>query len=260
MKPPNHNNNNDDAAIDRAYQAYVAGLRDLLTAANAKLTKGQAQGYLTAGIHLSPHKASGKNMCFHASPGCIRACLDKAGHGAFNNTQIARIARTRYFSTHTKQFMDKLVREVRAFTRKAAKHHLIPALRPNLTSDVHWAKVKTSTGSTLFTEFPDLQVYDYTKDPGRMTAFLAGELPDNYHLTFSRSEQTTNHRLCISFLESGGNVAAVFAGKRPASYWGFPVIDGDQDDLTFLRPKGVIFGLTPKGVEGKKDKSGFVIH
>lgn len=246
--------------IERSYKAYVAGLRDLLTAANAKIEKGKAQGYLTAGVHLSPHKASGKNMCFHASPGCIAACLDKAGHGSFTSTQIARLARTMFFSGHTRQFMDKLVREIRAFTRKAAKHNLIPALRPNLTSDVNWVKVRTSTGTTLFDEFPDLQFYDYTKDPGRMTAFLAGELPDNYHLTFSRSEQATNHQLCIPFLESGGNVAAVFAGKPPATYWGFPVINGDSDDLTFLRPKGVIFGLTPKGHMGKRDMSGFVIR
>jgi hypothetical protein len=38
-----------------------------------------------------------------------------------------------------------------------------------------------------------------------------------------------------------------------------PVIDGDQSDLRFLDPKGVIVGLKAKG-KGKHDTSGFIVQ
>ena len=41
-----------------------------------------------------------------------------------------------------------------------------------------------------------------------MKAFLSGELPSNYHLTFSCSE--TNSKIAKLVLEMGGNVAVVF--------------------------------------------------
>jgi hypothetical protein len=53
------------------------------------------------------------------------------------------------------------------------------------------------------------------------------------------------------------NIAAVFK-TVPATYMGLPVIDGDETDLRFLDPKGVIVGLKAKG-KAKKDTSGFVI-
>ena len=44
------------------------------------------------------------------------------------------------------------------------------------------------------------------------------------------------------------------------TYLGHPVINGDEHDLRFLDPKGVIVGLSPKGHKAKKDTSGFVIR
>ena len=40
----------------------------------------------------------------------------------------------------------------------------------------------------MFELFPDFQMYDYSEHFARMMRFLAGGLPGNYHLTFSRSE------------------------------------------------------------------------
>lgn len=90
-----------------------------------------------------------------------------------------------------------------------------------------------------------------------MTAFLAGELPANYHLTFSRSE--TNQKIADSILASGGNVAAVFRKVLPSSFSGVVVVNGDETDLRFLDPKGVIVGLVEKGL-AKKDSTGFVLE
>jgi len=104
--------------------------------------------------------------------------------------------------------------------------------------------------------FPDVQFYDYTPDPVRMSEFLAGELPSNYHLTFSRKED--NQSICDSIMASGGNVAAVFRDSLPKIWKGKKVVDGDDTDLRFLDPKNVIVGLVEKGL-AKKDESGFVI-
>jgi hypothetical protein len=90
-----------------------------------------------------------------------------------------------------------------------------------------------------------------------MLAFLDGKLPSNYSLTFSRSE--TNETQCLEVLKRGGNVAVVFRSKTLPTHWnGFKVINGDENDLRFLDPKGVVVGLTAKG-KAKSDTSGFVV-
>jgi hypothetical protein len=104
--------------------------------------------------------------------------------------------------------------------------------------------------------FPDVQMYDYTKSAERMTSFVNGEMPKNYHLTFSRSE--TNGAIALAFLRSGGNVAMVFRKSLPSEYYGHEVINGDETDLRFLDGSGKIVGLVEKG-KAKKDDSGFVI-
>jgi hypothetical protein len=43
----------------------------------------------------------------------------------------------------------------------------------------------------------------------------------------------------------------------PDTYNGRPVFNGDESDLRFLDPKGVIVGLYAKG-KAKKDTTGFV--
>ena len=80
-------------------------------------------------------------------------------------------------------------------------------------------------------EFPNVNFYDYTKGFTRMIAWLNGKMPDNYHLTFSRSEETSDDRM-KKILSLGGNVAVVFRGSLPKTYLGFPVVDGEFDKIT----------------------------
>jgi hypothetical protein len=61
-------------------------------------------------------------------------------------------------------------------------------------------------------------------------------------------------RLAIS---NGMYVAVVFKSV-PETYLGRPVINGDETDLRFLDPRGVIVGLKAKG-KAKKDTTGFVV-
>ena len=81
----------------------------------------------------------------------------------------------------------------------------------------------------------------------------------NYHLTFSAADG--NDADVTKAIQQGYNIATVFGIKKtvpmPELYLGTPVYNGDESDLRFLDPKGVIVGLYAKG-KAKKDTSGFV--
>lgn len=228
----------------------------ILNAGNAKTRKGQKLGWKTYGIHFAPEKLSGFNVCKHASLGCASSCLNTAGRGAMSSVQRARIEKPRRFFLHKQAFMAELFAEIRKAIRKAEKEKLNPCFRLNLTSDIPWENVRHD-GVTVFEAFPTVRFYDYTKHADRMARFLAGELPANYHLTFSRSE--SNDPLVQAVMASGGNVAVVFRKTLPKSWRGVPVVDGDETDLRFLDKQGVIVGLVEKG-KAKKDNSGFVVE
>ena len=228
----------------------------LLTTANAKIRKGEKIGFRTFGIHLAPASLSGFNVCKDASAGCAAACLNTAGMGAFSNVQNSRIEKTRLFFKDKAIFLSQLIKEITAAVKSAEKQNLTAVFRLNLTSDLPWEKIKLN-GQSVFDLFPSVRFYDYTKSPERMTAFLAGEMPKNYHLTFSKSE--TNGAIAESILKSGGNVAMVFRKSLPSKWLGVDVVNGDETDLRFLDGAGKIVGLVEKG-KAKKDESGFVIE
>ena len=227
----------------------------LLTKSNVKIRKGESQGYRTFGIHFAPAKLSGKNVCPNASKGCAAACLNVSGQGYYQRVQDARIKKTKYFLEKREEFMTNLKKDIETSIRRAKKNGMVPCFRLNLTSDLAWESIKVG-GKTFMEHFPTVQFYDYCKTPKRMLNFLSGKLPKNYHLTFSRSESNETH--CDIVMACGGNVAMVFRNTLPETYKGKKVINGDETDLRFLDPKGVIVGLVAKGV-GKKDESGFII-
>jgi hypothetical protein len=106
----------------------------------------------------------------------------------------------------------------------------------------------------IFSAFPEVQFYDYTKILGRKVSEIS-----NYHLTFSAADG--NDIDVTKAVAQGYNVAVVFGIKKtlpmPEDYVGMPVFNGDDSDLRFLDPKGVVVGLYAKG-KAKKDTSGFV--
>ncbi len=229
----------------------------LLTVGNPKLLKGQKQGYLSSVLHLAPADLSGKNTCPKATAGCKAACLNTAGRGGIfkkgettNVIQQARIRKTKAFFENRQAFLNELTVEIIKTIKSAEKKNLIPVFRLNGTSDIAWEKYEVANGKNIFQMFPDVQFYDYTKIVGRKVSHIP-----NYHLTFSKADgNDMDVRLAAS---NGMNVAAVFH-KLPETYIGRPVINGDETDLRFLDPKGVIVGLKAKG-KAKKDTSGFVI-
>jgi hypothetical protein len=241
---------------------------------NPKTKKGRARGYSTAIQHFAPANLSGYEVCRFRSVGCSAACLNTAGHGGIsldanglNDVQRARIARTITYFQNRYLYSAVLVREVAQHVRRARKNGMIPAVRPNGTSDIDFERYRLNDGRTILETFPDVQFYDYTKVAKRALANARGEHPSNYFLCFSRSE--TNESECREVLNAGGNVAVVLKiceCKRACkheipdglSYLGRRVINGDHDDLRFLDPRGVIVGLKAKG-RAKQDTSGFVV-
>jgi hypothetical protein len=228
---------------------YIGCPMKLLSTNNTKIKKGEKLGWTTHGLSLAPYTLSGKNFCPHASEGCAIACLNTAGMGVFSNVQEARIAKSKFFIENRSEFLAQLEKELETIHKKATKGGKF-SVRLNVLSDLPWHNLIDMEG-----DFPLIQFYDYTPNPSRMIQFLKGELPSNYHLTFSRKE---NNQAVVEVISSmGGNIAAVFK-SLPETYLGKQVIDGDETDLRFLDKKNVIVGLKAKG-KAKKDSSGFVI-
>lgn len=234
----------------------------LLTSGNAKITKGEAFGYITKGLHLAPANLSGYEVCQWRSKGCTMACLNTAGRGQMNSVQDSRIAKTKLFFEQRFDFLAKLSKEIISSIKSASKKSMQAVFRPNLTSDIAWEDITYEDGKTIFDKFPETQFYDYTKSFKRMCSFLdkpfirgEAKFPSNYHLTFSRSEH--NDKKCEMVLLMGGNVAVVFRDKLPETWKGYEVVNGDESDLRFLDKQGVVVGLIEKGL-AKKDLTGFV--
>jgi hypothetical protein len=223
----------------------------LLSSNNTKIQKGEKLGWLTLGLSLLPHNLSGKNFCPHASAGCALACLNTAGMGVFSNVQEARRRKSRFFIEQRETFLAQLKKELSAAIKSAKRKNMKLAVRLNVLSDLPWENLIDMKA------YPEVMFYDYTPNPKRMLAFINRELPENYHLTFSRKE--SNQAIVELMAKTNGNIAAVFAGSLPKSYLGRPVVNGDDTDLRFLDPQGVIVGLVAKG-KGKKDTSGFVLQ
>ena len=239
---------------------------------NAKTIKGDGSEYLTAILYMTPYKimVDGKsfNSCAMAKQAsCIDACLYTAGRGAFNNVQTARQRKAEWFYRDRVGFMDQLFDDITKFEAYCKKRGIQPCVRLNGTTDIRWELipisniVKGEPKKNIFELFPEVQFYDYTKIANRKCK----DIP-NYHLTWSYSNANPEYaKLLDKALEQGMNAAVVFRSnfiKVVPKCWhkwkGYPVIDGDQDDLRFLDPKGGhIVALYAKG-KAKKDQSGFV--
>ena len=237
----------------------------LLSTGNPKVLKGMKQGYNTYILHLAPANLSGYETCPKRTAGCTSACLNTAGRGGMfkkgettNIIQQARIRKTRYFFDNREAFMADLVADIILAIKQSARLGLIPVIRLNGTSDLAFEKYSVIRDgveyTNIFAAFPEIQFYDYTKILGRKVSHIP-----NYHLTFSAADG--NDLDVIKAIQQGYNVATVFGLKKtepmPEFYNGRPVFNGDESDLRFLDPKGVIVGLYAKG-KAKKDTSGFV--
>jgi hypothetical protein len=168
----------------------------------------------------------------------------------FSTHATARDARTALYLERPVVFIKRLRAELTLLEAEALQHGLKPAARLNGTSDLLWERFDPD----LFSDFPEIQFFDYTKISQRMLNFLDGKFPPNYHLTFSADACGRHHATYVN--SRGGNVAVVFWPFVPKTWWGIAVINGDRHDARFLDPKGVIVGLKAKGL-ARVDVHGF---
>jgi hypothetical protein len=274
-------------------QAPKLRLKVLSVNADAKTKKGTSYNYLTAILYLAPSDEAGRgNLCPHASEGCRAACLFTAGRGKFSNVRTARINKTLRWFDDRRAFLADIVSDIAKLESYCKRHGFRPAVRLNGTSDIPWENVVLpDQGTSIMQEFPGVQFYDYTKNKYRALKAARQKhplvnptgkrvWPENYSLTFSRSE--SNKRECAQVLRAGGNVAAVYSRELferfewdrkgvsvgwehlASNGWAKDLanrrpFNGDQTDLRFLDPSGVVVALKAKG-DARADRSGFVIN
>ncbi len=229
----------------------------LLSVGNdAKTVKGQKKGFLTGILYMAPHTiGGGKTLCPFSTAGCRAVCLYSAGRGGFNSVQQARIRKTKWFNENPHEFMDVLTEDIRKLVASGVTQNLTPCVRLNGTTDICWEKHHlTSDGTSIMERFPEVQFYDYTKYP----LSLRWDRPTNYHLTYSYSEAKHAGVWSAVWQASKVNTAAVFfTADLPETFLGRPVINGDETDLRFTDPEGVIVGLKAKG-KARGSDTGFV--
>jgi len=238
---------------------------NLLSTGNPKVLKGMDKGYNTYILHLAPANISGYETCAKRTAGCTAACLNLAGRGGMfkrgestNVIQEARKRKTRLFFEDRGTFMALLVKDIELAIKQSKRLGLIPVFRLNGTSDLSFEKYEVVRNQKLFrnifSAFAEVQFYDYTKVLGRKVTAI-----ENYDLTFSAADG--NDADVVKAIQQGYNIATVFGIKKtlpmPETYMGLPVFNGDESDLRFLDPKGVVVGLYAKG-KAKKDTTGFV--
>lgn len=215
-----------------------------------KTEKGMAAGFATAVVYLAPANSafeSGdkRTMCPNATAQCAAVCLGIAsGRMPMRGCSNARLWKTTLFLGNRRLFNTLLDFDIAAFVNTCHAAGYRPAVRFDGSSD-------TGYGATLAARWPEVDVYDYTKNEVRAVRAAGG---GPLHVTFSYSGR--NQSACNRVLTAGGNVAIVFdtpiGAPLPATWCGMPVIDGDVTDLRFLdNARGAVVGLRFKAAKGR---------
>ena len=250
--------------------SYKLEFKRFFSKENSKAIKANGYNWHNPISYMTPHLGNGlgANLCSNASPQCILFCLGpNSGHAAIiksgessNAVLDYRMRKTHYFLKRNGAFMRELLVHIAKEIRTAKRLGFRICVRLNGATDIAFENVavvvdealaaeltaisgmKVTAGKhTAFSCFPKVQYVDYTKKASRFDKVL----PNNYDLTFSRSE--LNDAECLALLARGHNVAVIFKNKFPKSWNGYRVINGDKHDLRHLDPCGVVVGLTPKG-------------
>lgn len=270
--------------IDRG--GYVPSYNGTFLGQNSKTKSSEGEDVYTKGISLVPSDAVGYfNMCPNASTQCVENCLTVRAGG---NRQYpvssfkAKLLRNLYLLEHPDHAARIINFEIDRHEKEAAEKGMKPGIRLNVTSDLPWEHLMPKT---FFTDHPNVQFYDYTKNPSRALSYTLRargdaltrrqDLPDNYALALSHTgtgHPESNDKNAIQILQNGGVVAMVY--NKPKSARGikvipkyvldaqsgakYPVVDGDSDDNIFDRHRsigrkfgeiGIVSGLKVKGVD-----------
>jgi hypothetical protein len=228
--------------------SFVAGNHDIKTPGkllSESISKLNKNSLPTFGLALLPATYSELGNVCAFSDSCADTCVAFSGNGSFSSTMRSRQAKTHLMINYPKAFLVILKYEIEQIARKYGTAQI----RLNTYSDIRWEKIIPE----VFTEYPELQFYDYTKHP--TSSRPANTLPDNYRLTYSVSEKTTAKEI-EKAKTANRNLAVVVSirsGKTPTGWraipstWAnIPTVDGDQTDDRFSDPAGVVVILRRK--------------
>jgi hypothetical protein len=227
-----HNAENQrDAKLLFAEVRATYGFKSKGTLLSTDISKLQKNKQATAGLSFPPHLSSGlANLCAFADS-CAETCVAFSGNGGFTTTQNSRCAKLKFAILHPEAFAVLLMHELDRMETKYAGHTI--AVRLNVYSDLRWELIAPE----IFTKFPKINFYDYTKHTVRSRP--ADTIPRNYSLTYSVSEKTTAEEI-TNAKTAGRNLAVVVAirsGKTPtgyrpipATFLGMKTTDGDIRD------------------------------
>lgn len=235
----------------RVKHGFAARFERLLTPPDAN-HKFEMTDAPTFALTLAMAASSGiVNTCPWAGD-CRKVCVLTNGNGAYPAVQRARNWKTEFLIEHSYLFGFLLASEL---------GRLAPGtrVRLNAASDIRWERVYS-----LFTTFPELRFYDYSKSLKRATASASDPTwPTNYRVVYSVSERSDADAVA-TLLASGGFAAIVTDRKKGTptlSTWrGFPVVDGDVTDDLWRLAAGTLTDLSAKGRARTMGVGGFVKH
>ena len=224
----------------------------ILSYNNNKTIKGEKYGHATFIFYGAPNTISGYNTCANSSEGCRANCIYYSGYGAMKNVQNARIRKTKMYFEERRDFISLVNIDIKSAIKFSERNNMEPAFRLDGTTDIGLAKHFVGL-------YPNVQFYDYTKIMKRVKL---AEKYDNWHVTYSLSEDTTRSTIKI-LLAGRTNIAIPF--KRvpdtgsPYRLWGRKLVDGYSTDLRFLDGDNRIVCLKAGG-RGRKSNSEFIVH
>ena len=241
----------------------LEGRRGVITRSQTKLDKAQSTetGYINRGLTLSSafeaaefiDELKGYNACPGATDACIVACVgSRTGQGALPSSRIARIGRTLAMWYDSERFNALLDCEIASEAMRAAVFGVKLAFRFNVATD-HW-----QLANECAERHPNVTFYDYSAIPNAVRS------NGKVRRVYSRKDGKARHKQALAMLSAGYGVAVVFdvdartKAPLPKTWQGVPVIDGDTNDLWFLRaPKtgAFVVGLRVKGTKKQKQNS-----
>lgn len=219
-----------------------------LLGTNTKLEKGD---YNIVGLALAPAKTSGRNVCPQKTKSCESICvLWHRGMTVMPNVRSAMINRTNLFFDDRSAFLSQLHKELATHNKRDRA-----LARLNVASDIRFDRIDPS----IYTNYPNITHYGYTKIYNFAKEYAEGKLPPNLHVTYSWSERSDIEKTNW-LLENNVNVAMVMNvyygikgfGELPKSVkignkkW--PVVCGDKIDARIpeVDGRGVVVGLRAK--------------
>ena len=243
----------------KIYNAFCKFPNSLLSIEkDLKTSKNSKNGYITGIQYLY----NLKQFCSHAKiANCFRTCIVHTGNAiVFQNINIFRLVKALFKIQYPNEYLKLLKKDTEKLLRIAKKKNLKPCIRLNGTSDIEYEKdIDIFNYIKYYTIQHNIKYYDYTKKPLRNTQGFID-------LTFSYSNESKYKKYVDIALAKKMRIAVVIHEKVIDKYvkQGFlynNMVNGDDNDLTFLKPNNSTLYLKAKGfLQNSKDNNFMLVN